>query len=404
MNQNVTQLQYSMREQVRQNPRLKGESADRLTVTLIAMNGLKRFYEGYFGARFKEKLREGARLRRENPNEYAAALERTRVYTGDLNPIRREMRMVEVLTTSDLTYAIGATREAEREDPRPNFRTDLFGLVRRRNRTDLKPLNTDGGVTLARRLLNVRAEGTTNSFNSWVGRGTTYSLMNLEDGFELTWEMLLNNDLDQWNNAMFELGVNAIRTRAWLILDAIRRGATFLELPDANLGPNIANLDAVDAYLGHQVVDGRTYTRTASDVYVPGIYRGVLNRSLNTVSLAVVGGAAGAVQQIPNDNPVYQKAVPHVEEIIADGPIMADEVARGQSNADWIAADAGAQPVEFATLAQFETGARVLTKIPDIVELDNMGSYSEHVIETKVSDVAAAEVRDKTAIVLVRGR
>ncbi|MDR6330633.1 hypothetical protein [Deinococcus soli (ex Cha et al. 2016)] len=403
-NTDVVSLRYGLREAAKSSPLLRGESPDRLTALTLAMRGTKRFYEGFYGQRFKEQLRKGAELRLDNPKAYEAALERHAEHTRDFPGLQKQVRALETITSSDLTYAIGATRELERLDPLPSFATDLFLLVRRRTRPDLSPITAGGGVNLAHRFLNIRPEGTTHTRNSWVGRGTTYSLLNLEDGFDLTWEAVLNNKLGEYEDALFELGQNGARTRAWLILDAIRRGGTFLDLPDANLGPNISNLEAADAYLGEQQIDGRVHSANLTDVFVPGTYRAVARRALTSPTVQIVGGANGAATQMPNDNPIYQKGDLHSEAIITEAPIDAADVARGMSNRDWIVADRSLQPVEFATLAGFETGPRLLTKIPEIVELDNMGSFGEHIISTKVSDVAAAEVRAKEGVILVRGQ
>lgn len=405
-NTNAVSLRFALREAVKGSTSrvIRQEDPDRLTALFLAMHGTKRFYEGYFGPRFKAQLREGAEKRRSNPKGYEAALERTAEYTTDFPGLQAQVRALETITTSDLTYAIGTTRELEKNDPLPRFATDLYLLVRRRTRNDLSPITAGGGVNLAHRFLNVRAEGTTHTRNSWVGRGSTYSLLNLEDGFDLTWEAVLNNKLDEYSDALFELGENGARTRAWLIVDAIRRGATFLDLPDANFGPNISNLEAADAFLGEQMIDGRAYSANMTDLFVPGTYRAVARRTLTASSTQIIGGANGAVTQVPNDNPVYMKGELHSESILTEAPIEAEDVARGMSNKDWIVGDRALQPVEFATLAPFETGPRLLTKIPEIVNLDNMGSFSEHIVSTKVSDVAAAEVRRKEGVVLVRGK
>ncbi len=402
---NVLALLYQIRERVRTDAALKGKNPDRLTLTALGMKGVKAFYEGYYGAAFTAKMKEGARLRVSDPKAYEQALEGYQALTFDLRGIRQDMRLVERLTTSDLSYGIGAIRDAEINDPRPAFRTDLFDIVYRRTRNDLSVIRTNGGVELARQFLNVRAEGTVHSQNSWVGSGENYSMMNLEDGFELTWEALMGNQYDEWLGAMRQLGENARRTRAWLVVDAVRRSAEFLELPDAGQGPTINNLDAVNQYLASQIINGQPRPATVTDLFVPTTYRSVAARALATTRLQAVGGASDPVDLVAQDNPVYQAFELHSEEILVTAPVTAEQAAAGQSNRDYIAADRSLLPVEFSVLAGFEAGARVLTKISDIEEgeLERMGSFDEHVIETKVSDVAAAHVRNPAGVVLVRG-
>lgn len=401
MSKEIVHLQYFWREQVNKVPQLRGMNPDKLTVTTLALTTHKRFYEGLYGEKTMQKyMSEGAELRRKDRAGYEEALKKLAPHLSDLRAMNMNtVRAVETLTSSDLVYAIGTARNIEYTNVRTPFQTDLFGLVKKRSVTDLAPLQAGGGVNLRDRFLRVRAENTTNSKNSWVGRGEFYSILNFEDGFELTWEAILSNQLDEWNDAMYELGQNAARTRAWLIIDAIRRHAPFIELPNGDRGPTIDNIEDAASYLGNQVIDGRTVSRTLTDIYVPGNWRGTASRAVAGSTLVFVGGANGDVQRYNPKNPA-ENITPHYEEVMAEIPI--DD--SNQSSLDWIAADPSRQPVEFAALAPFVGGPRILTKIPDIVELDNMGSYSEHVIETKVSDVCGAAVRDKSAVLLVSGR
>lgn len=397
----IIELKHYMREQVRTKPQLNGYHPDKLTVVTLALNTHKRFYEGYHGEKVMSNyMREGAELRRKNRPAYEDAIAKLSPHLSDLRAMdMKVVRAVETLTSSDLVYSIGMAREAEYSNDRPAFSTDLYDLVKKRTRNDLTQIVTGGGVNLSERMLRIRAENTSNMKASWSGKGETYSMYNLELGLELTWEAILNNKLDEWNDAMFELGQDALRTRAWLIVDAIRRSANFVELPHGQNGPDIDNIENIAGYLGQQVVDGSTYSRTLTDIYVPGTWRGTAGRAISGNTVVFVGGANSDLQRLTPINPAAN-VVPHFEEVMGEIPVSDPR----QSNLDWIAADPSKKPVEFATLAAFTGGPRILTKIPNIVELDNMGSFSEHVIETKASDVAGAEVRDKTSVVLVSGR
>ena len=400
----IERLKNYFREQVRTNPQLKDVNPDRLTVTTLALNLQTRFYEGYFGTeRVRKALREGAELRRRDRDAYNRVVEGFAGHHGELRVMGlNTVRIAETLVSSDLAYAVGTLREAELLDNRPAFQTSLYDLTTRRTRDDLKSIQTRSGIQLAERLLRVRSENTTNLQTSWIARGTNYSMMNLEQGGQLTWEAILNDQFDEYGDFIYELGQNAARTRAWLIVDAVRRSANFIRLPDGGLGPNMDNIEAASAYLGQQTVDGATYSRTLSDIYTPGYWRATANRAVGTATVVIVGGASGDVQRVNPNNPAANTNI-HVEEIMGELPVDAGEFPN-QSNLDWIAADPNKKPVEFAVHSLFAAGPRILTKLPNIVELDNMGSFSEHVIETKVSDVAGAEVKDKTAILLVSGK
>lgn len=400
----VAQVQTYFREQVRNNPQLRSANPDRLTLASFALNLQKRFFEGYFGEkRVSQAMKEGAELRRKDPAGYAQALTDYAGYHGELRAMgMNTVRTVETLVSSDLAYAIGSLRDAERVDNRPTFATDLYDLVKRRTRNDLKPIKTQSGIQLADRLLRVRAENTVHLQTSWVARGEDYTMMNVELGDELTWEAILNDQLDEFGDYLFELGQSAARTRAWGIMDAIRRSANFVRLPDGDMGPNMDNIEWASNFLGNQTVDGATYSRALTDIYVPTFWGPTANKAVRGDTVVIVGGANGDVQRMNPGNPAANTRV-HVEEIMAELPVSPADYDARQSNRDWIAAAPDKQPVEFSVHTLFAAGPRILTRLPDVVELDSMGSFADHVIEAKITDLFGAQVRDKTAILLVGG-
>lgn len=404
MSYQVERLKHYFREQVRTNPQLSGVEPDRLTVTSLALNLQARFYEGYFGEkRVRDAMREGAELQRKDPEGYRRALENFAPYHAELRAMGiRNVMLAETLVSSNLAYAIGSLRDAERLDTRPSFQTDLYDLVTRRSRDNLRPIKTQAGVTLANRLLAARAENTTHLETSWVSQGEQYTMVNFERGVELTWEAILNDDFDEYGDVIYQLGEAAARTRAWTILDAARRSANFLKLPTGGSGPTMDNIETAISYMAQQSVNGATYSRNLTDIYIPGTWRGTAQRATSTNAVVVVGGSTGDVQRV-NPTNLAAGVTPHVEEIMAELPV--DNAAfPGQSNLDWIAADPSKKPIEFSVLSLFAAGPRILTKLPDVVELDSMGSFAEHVIATKITDMYGAEVKDKTALLLVSGQ
>lgn len=397
----ILQVHTKFREAVHgaTNPALRGQDADRLTATFIAAACIKRFNEGFHGAVFKDKLREGAELRVTNPAAYEATLARTAPLLSDLRGIQAELRVVETLTSSDLTYALGTAREIERDRSANPFMTGLYNIVRRRTVTDLIPVTTSSGVDLADPFLAFRPEGTTHKKTSWTGRTGQLSINNMELGFELTLEMLMGDKFNEFLDAQEELGRAAARTRAWVLVDAIRRDAERITIPTTgSQGPSLANITAIDAYLGYRTIDGRDETRTLTDLYVPGQWRAVANTARNTQTTAPQGGASGPATQVNTTNPLYQAYDVHTEEILSRMDVSAYA---GHAKSDYIAADRAAEPLEFATLAGYEGGARMLTRIADVVEFDSLGSFDRHLIEFKASDWTGAQVRDKSGLLII---
>ncbi|MFC3833499.1 phage major capsid protein [Deinococcus rufus] len=395
----VMGLQLRMREAVDRTPALKNENPDRLTVAVIASMAIKRFYEGFYGQVFKDKLKEGRELRLKDRAAYDAALQRTAPLLSDLASVRRELRLVETITSSDLSYGLGVTRELERDITRPGYSTNLFTLVKRRTVNNLLPIKTTQGVELKDKFLMFRPEGTTHKQTSWVGRGREYSISNLALGVELTVETIMNDLLGEFLDAQEALGETAARTRAWVVLDAIRRDATRIPIATTgSQGPNITNLTAVDAYLGDQTIDGLQYTRTMTDLFVPGQWRHIANTARNTNAINVQGGASDPLSYTAQNNALYQRFDVHVEPILRDAPVTPYP---GHQVSDYIAADATVQPVEFAAMNGFQAGPRLLTRIPDIVELDTLGSFAGHLVEMQVTDWCGAVLRDKSGVVIV---
>ncbi|MBZ9715497.1 hypothetical protein [Deinococcus multiflagellatus] len=396
----ITATFHKFREAIRSRPALRGQDANQLTGTFLALASLKRFHEGFGGQLFKQQLKAGAELRATNPEAYAATLRRVQPYLNDIQDLGQDaVRVVETLTSTDLSFAIGTTREIERDGQANPFNTNLYTIVRRRTVTDLIPVATSNGVDLEDPFLAFRKEGTPHKQTSWTGRTGTLSVANMELGFELTMEMLMRDRLGEFLDAQEELGKAAARTRAWTIMDAIRRKAERITIPVTGpAGPVLANITAVDALLGYRVIHGREYIRRLTDLYVPGQYRGQANTARNTQTLAPQGGANGPATQVSTSNPLYQAYEVHAEEILSRMDVSGYP---GHSKTDYIAADRDAEPVDFATLQGYEGGARLFARVSDVANFERMGSFDRHLIEYKASDWTGAEVRDESGLVIV---
>ncbi|MBZ9715281.1 hypothetical protein [Deinococcus multiflagellatus] len=376
------------------------QQANHLTATVLAMSCIRKFYEGYFGTLLGEKIAEGRKLRTSDDKAYAAAMRTYESLIPDLRGIRAEMRVVEAMTSSDLAYGIAAARDAVRRENLPPFQTDLFDIVRRRTVEDFNPVRARGGVNLLNRFLTLVAEGANVEYTGWVGQGEFYSVAKYELALALTWEALQKDKLGEFQDAMYELGQAAARTRAWAVVDAIRRMANRLPLPNGGLGPNISNINAVRSYLANQLdAQGRPVARALTDLFVPIGHVGTADTAMASQQLAYVGYAAGNPQQLPTANPVYRAATVHGEEILT---LMGVDDYPGHNINDWIAVARGTTPVEVAVLRGFEGGPRTLTRIAETVEFDS-GSFSQMIFEVKVLDALGAAVSDKTGILIASG-
>jgi hypothetical protein len=377
------------------------QQANRLTATMLMMSCTAKFYEGYYGELLGKKIEEGRKLRTTDAKAYANVMRQFESLIPDLRATRAEMRVVEAMTTSDLAYGIAAARDAVRRENLPPFQTALFDIVRRRTVDDFNPVQARAGVNLLHRFLPMVAEGANVQYTGWVGQGDYYSAAKFELAVALTWEAILRDKLGEFQDAMYELGQAAARTRAWAVVDAIRRGATRLLLPDGAMGPNISNIQAVRAWLANQNVDGKVVSRMLSDIYVPIPFSDTADLALGSPGTSFIGypQGAGLGQQLPTMNPVFGKAVSHPEAILTEAGV--DEYP-GQDINDWIGVARDTRPVEVATLSGFEGGPRTLTRVADTVEFDS-GSFSQMIFEFKILDAYGAAVSDKTGVVIASG-
>lgn len=400
MSQYLHRLRTQMREAVSKGYVPTTTNPDKLTASVLVMTCVKKFHEGYYGALLDKKMTEGRALRTSDRAAYDNAMQTFEGLLTDLQGLR-DRRMVEALTGTDLAYGIAAARDASRRERLAPFESDLLALALQRARTveNLKPVRTRDGVRLADRFLQMRQESTNVAYTSWTGATEMYEVNNWELGLEFTWEMLVNDEFGELQDAMYELGQAAARTRARSVIDAIRARIPRLELPDQALGPIIENIKAIRAHLANQSVNGQVVSRALSDIYVPHLWRSELDVSLESSTVAVVGATpSGDGRFVGTQNSVYRAARPHSEAILTE----AAPSDPNHSVKDYIAVDASRRPLEFATLRGFEGGPVTLTKVADTVEFDH-GTFDNSLFSVKIKDVHGVGISDATALILVAG-
>ena len=87
-------------------------------------------------------------------------------------------------------------------------------------------------------------------------------------------------------------------------------------------------------------------------------------------------------------------------------PMMAEVFGTGGGSnnvADWIGFDRNQEWLEFAALAGYEAGPRTFTKLPDVLETLDEGSFDKHELAVKMSDNIGAKVVDSKSVVRVAG-
>ncbi|MFC3859404.1 hypothetical protein ACFOPQ_01265 [Deinococcus antarcticus] len=384
---------------------------NRLTMMTILEAGIQAFHRGYFKDLLDLNIDKSREQRISNREGWDMALAAQDAMLEDISGVRWMHRQTETLTTSDFALALAYTRDAAQKPGYAPFESELLKAARTRDVANFKPIKARGATNLLHRFLALRPEATNVLYTGFIGQGEVYSVANYELAIAYTWEMFVNDEIGDFVDAMEELGEAAARTRAWSVIDAVARMAPRLPLLNGELGPTVENIQAVQADMAEQQIDGRTVSRTVTDLYLPTVWGPLARVVLGSQALAYTGGGA-TVSANPPMNPVYQAATAHNEPIMSEIFVQGPEgnprynnPAAGYADLsarDWVALDRNARGLEIAYLDGFRSGPKTYTKIPDTVEL-NQGSFENHTYAVKVGDVHGATVADKSAVRIVQG-
>lgn len=378
-------------------------SAMKATVGTVLEAGLLAFHKTYFGPKLWNETRSDLRTReaglretlRESDSDRAAE-HRAEQYAGlvqeaflsDIAPVRGALR--ETHTSTDLPAMLSNARATVVRDEYRTVNSDIETLTTRRTVNNFMPIK--GIRTEGIDRLPIRPERTDVQRITFGYTEDFYAVANMELAFDYTWEMYLADDLSLFITPLEKMGRAAARTRVLTVLDAL---AT---LPQTTLGtvggPNIARLDAARTLIaartapqnqtGGKVVQVNRGLRV-SDVRFPTKWAGLATTALNSEK---IGAAPGE----PDGNPVYKMATPREDAMMAR--VLGD---------DWLAYDASEPFIERAVLRGYEAGPKTSTKLADVVENLDEGSFDNHSFSIKVSDNHGAKVIDADAAIRVKG-
>ena len=374
-----------------------------LTLLMTLESAQQSFHKAYFGEILDKQI-ESVRAMDHEATE--TALVKVEHLIGDLERVRRGHK--ETLTTSDFPLALAQARQYAQRDAYALPESDLIQFATRRTAPNFKPLNASRPGVLNHRFAPIRPEATNIEYTSFFTSEEGYTVADNALALALTWEMYVNDDLGEFNQAAAALGVTFRATRAMVLIDAILRKAARIPLVNGEQGPTVANLDEIADWMGQRVdaPTGRRVSRSVTDLFVPTKWRRLADRSMGGEYLVPTGGANGTLVMADNRNPVYQLAKTHVEDMIAD--VLAEFPerydAKGISPDDYIVMANGAQkPLELATLRGYEGGPRTFTRMVNVDETDLEGDFDNRGFALKVHDVIGADLRDPYALAIAQG-
>ena len=352
------------------------------TLATILESGVLSFQRGYFGAKAWNEATSDYQANR-TANEDAGVLHE-RLLT-DISALDKPLR--ESMTTSDLAGVLGTIRSRILRQSLNPVESDIFALAKKRTAPDFRMLK--GYRTDPFNRLILRPEDTDVTYAQFGVSEDGYRVSNYELALSYTWEMYLNDDLGIFTRALENMGIAARRGRALVVFEAIRDTLAPQTLAGSAGGPDVAHVQAAIDYLNNQTTAaGGVLPYDLTDIAYPTKWRTLAATTLNSERL--LGLTTG---KTPEANPVYQAATPHRE------PMMKEIL-----GSDWLAWDNRYDWLEFATLAGFEAGPKTYTKMPNVMENMDQGSFENHSLAVKVGDAVGAQVLPIGAVVRVLGQ
>lgn len=378
------------------------ELVAKATVATVLEAGAAAFHKSYFGHQaWGEAVAAARQSHGARAVSHAAqdeALGMVEHLISDISPAYRALGAVH--TTTDFPLALAQVRDRVRRESYNPVESTVFGLARRRTANDFKALR--GIRTDAFDRLIKRPEGTSVTYATFASTEDLYSIANYELAVGFTWESWKNDDIGEFMIALANLGVAARRTRALVTFEAIRAGTVRATLSGSIEGtagaggPTAANVVAAHQALAVMANDdGKPMPRLLTDIAVPAVWAITGRQTLDNQHV-VTGENSTRLR----NNAAFGLANMLVE------PMMAEVFGQGGGSnnvADWIAFDGRQEWLEFATLAGYEAGPRTFTKLPDVLETIDEGSFDKHELAVKMSDNIGAKVVDAKSVLRIAG-
>lgn len=357
-------------------PNLVGQA----TLATILESGVTSFQRAYYGAKEWDKVRN--EVSNGEATDKLGALQE-HILT-DISSIQRPLR--EAMTSSDLAGVLGTIRSRVLRQTFNPVESDIFALATKRTAQDFRLMQGYRVDPFNR--LALRPESTDVTYANWGTTPDGYRVSNYELAIAYTWEMWVNDDLGVFMTAMENLGVAGRRNRALIVFEAIAAQLTRQTIGGGVGGPDVAHVQAAIDYLNNQTTAaGGVLPFDLTDIAIPSTWRTLAATTLNSEKL--LGLTSG---KTPEANPVYQAATLHRE------PMMKEIL-----GSDWLAWDNRYSWLEFATLAGFEGGPKTYTKLPNVGEHIEQGSFENHSLAVKVGDAVGAFVTNTQSVVRVQG-
>lgn len=369
------------------------------TEATILEAGVVAFHKGYYGDKEWARVTDDVRSAKHAGEEAASQL--MEAHAEDVMNVHRILR--ETLTTTDFAIVLSQMRDRVRRQSYNPIAGPLFASIGPvRTAPNFKPMR--GVRTDPFRRLKLQPERTNVEYAELGSTEDGYRVAKYALAVPFSWESRVNDDIGEFIQILFNLGVAANRTRALVLLEAIRDGlarqtpsGTFVSGSAAAGGPTPANIEWAYARFANAVnTNGDPIDRILSHIAIPAQWTLLAKNTLDSDRIVVAGDTDVSK---PDGNAVRGLAEVWVERLMRS--VFAEDTPDRKN--DWLAFDNTNAWVEFAALAGFEAGPQTHTKLADVVETSALGSFDNQTSAVKVMDVVGATITDPTSVVRIAG-
>jgi len=370
-------------------------SAAGLTYATILEAGVRAVAEGYYGTptvRQAEKTAaqdEQATL--DLADDVLADISTiTKVYDGVDAFMNENGKIGAVHTTSDFPKALANLRQrlVRQDTPigtaawRSWIPSRLVGTT-----PDFKPVRGLNMTEMGE--LKLRPEGTDVQYTTLGFTADHFMVANYERALQYTWEAWLNDEVSAFARGLRKLGEGASRTEAIVIFNAILNGVSRSSETGVTTGsPTASRIAAARTAMAARTVtdvDGVATTGEimATDIVYPAAWRDVVEIALGTQYTDFQAGAP---------NVVYRSVEPHLERLW--GRVF---------TSDWIMFDRDIDWIDVRFLQGFEGGPATYTKMPNVQDNPDQGSFENHSLSVKVGHTLGALVTNTDGVLRNQG-
>jgi hypothetical protein len=237
--------------------------------------------------------------------------------------------------------------------------------------------------------LKLRPEGGDVQYTTLGFTADHFMVANYERALQYTWEAWLNDEVSAFARGLRKLGEGARRTEAIVIFNAILNGVTRSSETGVTTGaPNATRIAAARAAMAARTVTDVDGVETvgeimATDIVYPNQWRDEVEIALGTQYTDFQAGAP---------NVVYRSLQPHLERLWSR-----------VFTSDWILLDNTIDWIDVRFLQGFEGGPQTYTKMPNVQESPDQGSFENHSLSVKVGHTLGALVTNTDGVLRNQG-